>query len=167
MGKALITLASAALLTLSLHAQEEFTFVGAGAQMQTLSFEGNLSSSDSDINTFSLQLGKQTRRARTTFTFDYTSDYVAAGLFIDYIPFDTLFGTPKVRPYIGLNTQYIRYDDDTIDEDGFGFGAQTGLIIYASETIDIDVGYRYDIIQNSDLLENNYGFSVSLHYFFE
>jgi opacity protein-like surface antigen len=149
-----------------LQAQEEFTFAGIGMTAQTIRFE-ETSRSDENVNTVALKLGKQTRRARTTFELDYTNDYLAAALLIDYIPFDTMFGTPKLRPYIGINTQYLRYEDDSIDEDGFGAGFQTGLIFYASESIDVDMGYRYTFITNSDELDTAYGFTVSLHYFFE
>jgi opacity protein-like surface antigen len=145
----------------------EFTFIGVGAKTLTLQFDDNLSRPDTDINTFSLHLGKQTRKARTVFELDYTSDFVSTSIWVDYIPFDTMFGTPKLRPYIGINAQYLRYEDDDTDEDGFGLGARTGLLLYATESVDIDLNYNYTFIQNSDILDSNYGFSVSLHYFFE
>jgi opacity protein-like surface antigen len=166
MGKKLIVTLLLCFATVSLHAQDEFTFAGLGATTQTLQFEEN-DRADDDINTVALKVGKQTRRARTTFELDYTNDFLAAALLVDYIPLDTMFGTPKLRPYLGINAQYLRYDDDTIDEDGFGMGLQTGLLLYASESIDVDLGYRYTFITNSDLLDDTYGFTVSLHYFFE
>jgi opacity protein-like surface antigen len=168
MGKKLIVLLAMLIAAASAQAKEEFTFVGVGAMAGTMKFEDDVATSDdTDLNTVSLRIGKQTHRARTIFEIDYTGDYVGTGLFIDYIPFDTFFNTPKLRPYIGLHAQYLRYDDDIIDEDGFGIGTQTGFMFYTTESVDLDLSYRYTFIRNSDDLDSNYGFNISLHYFFE
>jgi opacity protein-like surface antigen len=169
MGKKLILFFALFIGSLnSLHGEEnEFGFIGMGIGAYGVSFDDNTSLPSENISTVALRMGRQTRRMRTLFSIEYSSELAGAGIFIDYIPFDTMFGTPYFRPYIGLHAQYLRYQSGDTDEEGFGMGGQVGLLIYASDTIDVDLSYRYGFIQNSDILDSIDGFTLSLHYFYD
>ena len=86
---------------------------------------------------------------------------------IDKILLDELFGTPKLRPYLGLSGGILKYKDDSLeDTDGFYYGGNSGFIIYLTDTIDLDLSYHYNIVQEIKTVDSIQGATFSLHYFY-
>ncbi len=156
----LLTLVTAA----ALQAEEQFPFIGASVSYHQAELENG---KKNNYTTGAFHVGKQTLRWRTTFGLEYGQDLGIVTLNVDYIPFDTMFGTPKIRPYLGANINYIHYDNDAVeDSNGYSYGGQAGFIIYASNRIDIDIGYHYNLVQKIEGLDTLQGATLSLHYFY-
>jgi hypothetical protein len=183
------------LLFTSLYAKEEsYPFFGIQTSFQKLQFKSivtdppnRLELSDSeDFTTFGLRYGMQTKDYRTAFSYDYTDDFQTFDVGVDYILMDSMFGTPKVRPYVGATVGYIIYDEARIVEynenrissnedsgedttvstsDGY-YGFDLGLLFYVSDNVDIDIGYHYYYMNRLEPLDIMSGFTISLHYFY-
>lgn len=159
------------LLLTSLFGQisEKFPFIGLSVSTQTI----NINDEDEIRETgFGLSYGKQSLDWRTTFSLEYNQNaYNSFSVEMDKILLDNMFGTPKLRPYLGGVVGYMKFDDDKLSEpfeetDGFYFGGAFGFIIYASDRIDIDISYHYYKVQNLEFLDDLHGGSLALHYFF-
>jgi opacity protein-like surface antigen len=51
-----------------------------------------------------------------------------------------------LRPFIGLNGGYANYEaEGGINESGFTYGGEAGIIFDVTDQIDIDVTYQYTI----------------------
>jgi len=152
------------LLSLPLAAEEQFAFIGTSISYH----DAKLSSFDNTTHTTgAFRVGKQTLKWRTTFSFEYGNDYGSAGLNVDYILLDEMFGTPKLRPYLGANINYLHYSNNNIaDSNGYSYGGQAGFIIYANDTVDIDIGYHYNLVGKIEGLDTVQGATLSIHYFY-
>jgi len=171
MGKSLVKtlLLGTTLITTSFSASENFGFIGVGLGYQQVDpgiFE-------QDYTTFGIRVGQQNQEWRTTFGFEYETDFSTVFLEADYIFLDEMFGTPKLRPYLGMNINYIDYNNFfdytkniTIDEDGYSIGVNLGLIIYAGDRVDVDIGYHYNSVQGMDPVDVLQGVTLSIHYFY-
>lgn len=164
-----------------------FTFLLFGQNAKDYPFIG-LSLSTQNINTdpgdpswkggIALKYGQQSLDWRTVFALDYTQNsYFGANVEIDKILLDDMFGTAKLRPYLGAVLGFMAYDDKNLnitpedsalyeETNGFYFGANFGFIIYATDNIDIDLSYHYYSVQNLDFLNNLHGGTLAMHYFF-
>jgi hypothetical protein len=139
-----------------------------------------------DTTTLGIQYGVQTPDYRTMFTLEGNSDFQTIDVEVDYILFDELFGTPKVRPYVGATLGYIHYDEALITQynenrisyneendinttisvsDGY-YGLNFGLLFYISDSIDLDVSYHYYFMDRLEPLDTMRGVRFSLHYFY-
>jgi len=148
----------------SLHAEEEFAFIGANISYHEVS-PNRLN--DTTHTTGAFHVGKQTMHWRTTFSLEYGNDYGTAGLNVDYILLDEMFGTPKLRPYLGVNINYLHYEHKDIDDsNGYSYGGQAGFILYANDRMDIDIGYHYDLVGNIVDVDHIQGATLSIHYFY-
>ncbi len=145
-------------------ADESFPFIGFAVGYQKLQPTKEESSNYTPI---ALHFGAQSLKWRTLFALQYASAYKSADIEVDYIPFDAPFGTPVLRPYIGLNVNYFRYDHTALtDNDGYSFGANIGLLLYTSDRIDIDLGYHYNKIEQFEGMDTMQGATLSVHYFY-
>ncbi len=158
-----------------------FTFLLFGENDKDYPFMG-VSISTQNINTdledaswkggIALTYGQQSLDWRTIFSLDYTQDsYFGAHVEIDKILLDDMFGTAKLRPYLGAVVGYMSYDDNNLklayeETNGFYFGGNFGFIIYASDNVDIDISYHYYSVQNLDFLDDLHGATLAMHYFF-
>lgn len=52
-----------------------------------------------------------------------------------------------IRPYLGANIGYGRYESTFVDESGVVYGGQAGVVIRSGESLDIDLSYRYSLGQ--------------------
>ena len=174
--------------------QESFPFIGVTVSTQTVDLKPiatiapnrpNNPSSESET-TFGLQYGVQTQDFRTTFTVESNSDYQSIDVEVDYILMNEMFGTPKVRPYVGATLGYISYDEELITQynanriaddmendrntsistsDGY-YGLDFGFLFYVTDNIDLDVSYHYYLMDRLEPLDTMSGASFSLHYFY-
>ncbi|WP_295418785.1 hypothetical protein [Sulfurovum sp.] len=141
---------------------EEFPFLGVTVSTQTV----DLADSKNET-TLGIRYGKQTVDWRTMFTYCGNSSYKSFAMEIDKILMDEMFGTPKVRPYLGFSLGTIKYKDDNLaDTSGYFYGGNLGLIIYASDNIDADLGYHYYKVEEFEDLDNIQGGTLALHYFY-
>ncbi len=143
---------------------EKFPFAGLAVSAQTI----DINTQNKKETTISLHYGEQTLDWRTVFAYEFkNSDYQSLSVEIDKILLDELFGTPKVRPYLGLSLGVLKYKDDSLeDTDGYYYGGNAGFIIYATDNIDIDLNYHYQVVQEIGTLDSINGATLSLHYFY-
>ena len=150
-----------------LTAEEIFSFVGVNTAYKDFRLSETYQKADTSEMTFGFTLGMQALRWRTDVSLEHGSNYTSFGFNADYILLDSMFGTPKVRPYLGINTGYMTYDDSRLkDTDGLFFGGNAGLILYANDMVDIDIGYRYDKISQLDGFDTMQSVTLSVHYFY-
>jgi len=152
------------LFTATLSAEEEFGFIGGSINYHHMV----LTSLDDTSHTIgAFHAGRQTLRWRTTFDLEIGNHYGGAGMQVDYILFDSLFGTPKIRPYLGGRIHYLHYDHDQLqDDNGYSVGGAAGLILYAADRVDIDLGYHYECVEKIVGVDRMQGASLSIHYFY-
>ncbi len=154
---------------------KDFSFMGLSASTQNINIDPGESSWE---GSFGLKYGQQSRDWRTTFSLDYTqnSSY-GAFIEVDKILLDDMFGTAKLRPYLGGVAGYMKVDKDELnialedsdlfeETNGFYFGGNFGFIIYATDNIDLDLSYHYYKVQNLDYMDDLHGASLGAHYFF-
>ncbi|MDQ7085306.1 MAG: opacity family porin [Sulfurovum sp.] len=139
-----------------------------------------------DVTTFGLQYGMQTKDYRTTFSYETSSDFQTFDLSVDYIIMDDMFGTAKIRPYVGVTLGYILYDESLIvaynenaislneansedsvisTSDGY-YGFDVGMLFYITDNLDLDIGYHYYLMDRLEPLDTMNGITFSLHYFY-
>ncbi len=146
---------------------EQFPFIGATLATHSIDLKSIDQTSSQNETVLGFRYGKQTLDWRTVFTLSGNNDFQTFAMEIDKILLDELFGTPKVRPYLGATIGYLHYDENaSLDNDGFYYGGNFGFLIYATATIDVDLSYHYYKISGLDPLDTMQGASLSLHYFF-
>ena len=142
---------------------QKFPFIGLSASAQIIDLHSNNEQSTS----IGLRYGKQTLDWRTIFSYDYSKECQTFSVEIDKILLDELFGTPKVRPYLGANVGILKLDyDSLVDTNGYYYGANTGFIFYASDNIDIDLTYHYYAVQGIESVDKKQGLTLAIHYFY-
>lgn len=163
MGKSIIQkfLTISLIASLPLSATEEFPFFGITSGYHTINDTNTYQASH--LTVFGLRLGKQTLKWRTTFEVTFEQAYTSAGISVDYFVLDEMLGTPKLRPYIGLNGDYLHKDST---KDGYSYGVDLGLVIYASDRIDIDIGYRYTFVENIPGIKTIQSGILGIHFFY-
>lgn len=117
---------------------------------------------------FGFRIGAQNNEWRTMFVFDYydSSDHdqnIEKGLFIvDYFFID---GESTFKPYIGVNAGYANYESTLVEDSGLLYGGQIGFVIGATETIDLDLSYRYSL-SDAEALDHIGSLVLGVHYLF-
>lgn len=162
MLKSVVTLS---MLFTALFAQqnsEEFHFVGLTASTDSIKFESSSYLPDEDETSFGFRYGRQTQEWRTVFTLCGNGDLQNFGLEIDKILVDQLFGMPEIRPYLGASAGYLRYEKN----DGYYYGGNFGFLLYATDTVDVDLSYHYYQTGKLESLDTMQGASLSIHYFY-
>jgi len=176
--------------------QESFPFLGVSISSHTVDLmpiayeEPNKPENPESTNetTFGIQYGVQTQDFRTTFTAQGNSNFQSIDVEVDYIFLDNMFGTPKVRPYIGGTLGYIRYDENVTktyndnairkyaashdgntttfkNRDGY-YGLNTGLLFYVTDNLDADISFHYYFMDRIEPLDTMRGVTFALHYFY-
>ena len=123
---------------------------------------------DYDVE-FGIRIGAQRDQWRTTFIFDYYDSEkndmnVEKGyLTLDYF---VLEKASALRPYIGINVGYANYESTLVlDDSGFLYGAQAGIVVDVAEMINLDLGYRYSL-SNADRLDHIGSVIFGVNYIF-
>lgn len=174
--------------------QESFPFIGVTVSTHTVDLKSivtdppnRLENQDSaSEKTFGIQYGIQTKDFRTTFSAEGNSNFQSIDVQVDYILMDEMFGTPKVRPYVGATLGYIKYDEELMVQynenriaedqandkntsistsDGF-YGVNFGFLFYLTDDIDLDISYHYYFMDRLEPLDTMRGASFRLHYFY-
>lgn len=105
-----------------------------------------------DAVEYGLRLGAQNDEWRATFSgtyFDSGSDDQSVQKFlgmVDYFLFSE--SDMKVRPFIGANVGYGRYESTFVDTTGFLYGGQAGFVVGVGDNIDLDLSYRYILFES-------------------
>jgi opacity protein-like surface antigen len=126
---------------------------------------------------YGLRIGAQNENWRTMFVFNYfdstddNQNYEKALVELDYFFLSSGSETTSFKPYIGINIGYMNYESDgegltvSIDESGFLYGGQVGFCIGLSEAIDLDVMYRYSLV-DTEQTDHTESIVVGLNYMF-
>ncbi len=140
--------------------------VGASTiQANTDGFFGESDYEGTDVE-YGLRLGAQFNEWRTMFVFDYfdsaddNQNYEKGLISVDYFFLNSNPETvsSSFRPYIGLNAGYMNYESSpSIDENGFLYGGQVGFAYRVTDSIDLDLMYRYSL---TDVAETDHIGSV-------
>jgi len=122
---------------------------------------------DYDVE-FGIRIGAQNDEWRTTFIFDYydSSDNdqnIEKGyLTLDYFLFSN---GSALKPYIGVNVGYANYESTFVDDSGFLYGGQAGIVIDVAEMINLDLSYRYSL-SDADALDHIGSIVFGVNYIF-
>lgn len=125
----------------------------------------------SDI-TYGLRFGAQNDEYRSTILFDYYDNAdedqtLQMGLVtVDYYVLSQDAASVKIKPYIGINLGYLRYESTLVDEQGFAYGGQAGIAASVSSKIDIDLAYRYSLAYNTHTMDHFGAFMFGLNYLY-
>jgi hypothetical protein len=147
---------------------EEFPFIGLSLSHDTFTFNDlNNTLANDEQTSLGLHLGKQTQEWRTVFTLAGNNEYQTVSMEVDKILIDQLFGRPELRPYLGATIGYLHYKDISLEGDnGYYYGINFGLMIYASDVIDVDLSYHYYQVSDLDPLNTSGGLGLGIHYFY-
>lgn len=119
---------------------------------------------------YGIRLGAQADEWRTMFVYDYfdsddDDQTVQKGfLMVDYFFMESDIDT-VVRPYIGANIGYAKYESTLVDESGMLYGGQLGVVMRAGESVDIDLSYRYSWHQQ-DAVNNVSSITLGINYLY-
>jgi len=116
-----------------------------------------------------IRYGQQSKDWRTSFTLE--SKYYNQQMLTLQIDRTLLYSlsTSKLRIYGGVVGAAIIQDKNDGSDDkmlGYGYGLSAGLMYYLSDTIDLDLGYRYMKVTDIDNVDDISSFGLALHYFF-
>ena len=116
---------------------------------------------------FGIRLGAQNQQWRTLIALNYydntddDQEYFKGIVTFDYL----LIQDTPLQPYLGVNVGYIDYTSDAMDDTGFLYGGQAGVLYSVTENIQMDVSYRYSIAE-TDNVNHVGGIIVGLNYIF-
>ena len=105
----------------------------------------------SDIE-YGIRLGAQKEEWRTTISFNYfdgdedgiKQNYEKVLASIDYFFLNS--EDSKFKPFLGANVGYLNYESTSdIDMSGLVYGAQAGVVFSITDSIDMDLQYRYSL----------------------
>lgn len=125
----------------------------------------------SDI-TYGLRFGAQNDKYRTMLLFNYYDNVeedqnLQMGLItIDYFVLSQDAASVTVKPFIGLNGGYMRYQSTWVDVADFVYGGQAGIVASVGEKIDIDLSYRYSLSFSSDNMDHFGALMFGLNYLY-
>jgi len=141
--------------------------VGAGAVQGDKMYASNY---DGDEIEYGIRLGAQTDEWRTMFVFDYfdSSDddqNVEKGLLtVDYF-INSGATEMRIKPFVGVNIGYANYESTGVDDSGFLYGGQAGVVIGVAPEIDLDLSYRYSLSE-MDVMDHASSFTFGFNYLF-
>lgn len=154
MNKVVILLTSMVMGT-ALYADNSSSIGFLGLEIGAASVQGDVSSELNHISNdveYGLRIGAKNDEWRTTFALNYYSsakdDQIVQQLLgmVDY--FFVHNADMMLKPYVGLNAGYGRYESTGIDSAGLLYGGQAGLVVSLGENIDLDLSYRYSLMKS-------------------
>jgi opacity protein-like surface antigen len=108
---------------------------------------------------FGVRIGAQNEDWKSTVLFDYfdskddDQNTEKLMLLVDYTLWKTELDSVKLMPYLGANIGYMNYESSYIEDNGFLYGTQAGLMMSLSDIIQIDLTYRYSLT-NMDTVDH-------------
>ncbi len=144
---------------------EEFPFIGVTVTTQSIDIKNASNQNETAIG---IRYGRQTVDWRTMFSVEFGKhSYKMFAMEIDKILMDDIMGMPEFRPYLGLSVGSIHFEDNALtDSNGYFYGLNAGLIIYATDNIDADLSYHYHKVKSFEDIDTLKGGTFSLHYFY-
>ena len=118
-----------------------------------------------------IRFGAQNQQWRSMLIVDYSNNtddnqkYERGMIQVDYFIPIWQMGNAAFKPYVGINGGYMNYESTGIDESGFTYGAQIGFTAGVSDTIDLDVAYRYSVA-SPDAIDNIGNVVVGINYLY-
>ncbi|CAA6819450.1 MAG: Unknown protein [uncultured Sulfurovum sp.] len=149
---------------------QKFIGIEAGISEVQGGIASEIDGSTSKGTTFGLRVGARAEEWRTLFSvnnFDDEGRNVEKLLLaVDYLFLgeDALVDY-AMQPYIGLNAGYANYESLGVDEDGFLYGGQAGIIVDIVEELSLDIGFRYSL-SSSDALDHTQDIIFGMDYKF-
>ncbi len=125
----------------------------------------------SDV-TYGIRFGAQNDKYRSMLLFDYYDNVdedqnLQLGLVsVDYYVLSQDAAAVTIKPFIGINLGYLRYQSSFVDENSFAYGGQAGLVASVSDKIDIDLAYRYTLSSNAPTMDHFGAAMVGLNYIY-
>jgi len=142
-------------------AEKSYSFLGA--QTSFLNYEGISSPS------FGLKYGIQKKMWRSTINFDYsTNGSNSLGSLILQVDKGILKGISKnspLKPHVGFSLGVLQHDNIVTDK-GYGFGLNTGATYLLSDSIDLDLSYKYFSTTKMNNISSLNTLTLSVHYFY-
>lgn len=146
---------------------QQFPFIGAALSTDSMDFAATPDAFSQNETSFGIHYGRQTIDWRTLFTLSGNNNFQSAAIEVDKILLDQVFGMPEFRPYLGATVGYLHHEEPSLlDNDGYYYGGNVGFLLYASDTVDIDLSYHYYKVAELDPLDTMRGFSLCIHYFY-
>ena len=99
---------------------------------------------------YGLRIGAQNEEWRATFALDYfnsNSDDQIMQKGYGMVDYFFMGSDAAIRPFVGANAGYAHYESTLVDANGFLYGAQAGIVFGIGENIDLDLSYRYSLMQ--------------------
>ena len=103
-----------------------------------------------DAVEYGLRIGAQNEEWRATFALDYFdsgSDDQTMQKGYGMVDYFFMGNDATVRPFVGGNIGYAHYESTLVDKNGLLYGAQAGVVVGVGENIDLDLSYRYSLMQ--------------------
>lgn len=103
---------------------------------------------------YGVRLGAQNGEWRTMLSVDKMNNkkvsYERGELHVDYLFQQAEMAEMGLRPFIGLNGGYANYEaEGGINENGFTYGGEAGIVYDLSDQIDIDLTYQYTLSRSA------------------
>lgn len=163
----LIFLSLAILFTVSLKLTAEDLYTLIGIQTSVIS------DNDKYIPTIGIKYGVQDNNWRTVVGINYgkisNTSYYNMVFDVDKGIFNNLLKNSPIKPYAGLSFSLINKKDTDAKEAnkdlGYGYGGKLGLVYIASNILDIDLSYKYMILEKLKNKDNQ-SLNLSIHYFY-
>jgi opacity protein-like surface antigen len=123
---------------------------------------------------YGVRVGAQNNEWRTLVSLDKfdnnESSYERAEVHAQYLFTMPQLADMGLRPFIGLNGGYANYEakgpdanGSKINESGFTYGAEAGLVYDVSDSIDVDLTYQYTI-GHSDRFDHAGTLTLGINY---
>ena len=139
-----------------------------GVEVSITEVQGNQPSDTSNDQTYGIRLGAQNEKWRTMFTLNYfdSGEHNVEKLFlsVDYFFLRTdVTNSYALQPYLGINVGYMNYESTGVDDSGFLYGMQGGMLLDVTDEIGFDLGYRYSL-SSSDALDHTSDVVFGINY---
>lgn len=127
-----------------------------GVEVGITEVQGEQPNDKSDGQSFGIRIGSQNEQWRTMFALSYfdSVEHNVEKLFlsIDYFFMKTdVYDSYALQPYMGVNVGYMNYESIGVDADGLLYGMQAGAALDVTDSVGLDVGYRYSLSSADEL----------------
>ena len=125
----------------------------------------------SDV-TYGLRFGAENDKYRTMLLYDYYDNTdedqnLQLGLIsIDYYVVSEDMASMTIKPFVGINVGYMRYESTLVDDSDFVYGGQAGVVASISDSIDIDLSYRYSLTWETEVMDHFGAVMLGLNYLY-